>query len=94
MTPTSAVKPISLALWRLTVMAEAISSAEQSAKKSPRMLPVPMPSNTMISTPTIITAMVTSVTGRGRSLRNIHDSSAANMVVKARMKTRLAVDVL
>ena len=60
-------------------MAEAISSAEQSAKKSPTMLPVPMPSNTMIRTPTIITAMVTSVTGRGRSSRNIQDSRAANI---------------
>ena len=76
------------------MIAAAISSAEQSAKKSPKMLPVPMPSNTMMRTPTIITAMVTSVTGRGRSLRNIQDSSAANIVVKARMKTRLAVEVL
>ena len=75
-------------------MAEAIVRAEQSAKKSPIMLPVPMPSNTMIRTPTIITAMVTSVTGRGRSPRNTQESSAANMVVNARMKTTLAVDVL
>ena len=48
----------------------------------------------MMRTPTIIAAMATKVTGRGRSFRNIHDSSAANIVVKARMKTRLAVEVL
>ena len=42
----------------------------------------------------IITAMVASVTDRGRSFKNIQDSSVANMVVKARMNTRLAVEVL
>ena len=35
-----------------------------------------------------------SVAGRGRSFRKSQDSKAANMVVKARMKTRLAVEVL
>ena len=51
MTPISAVKPMSLVLCRLTVIAEAISRAEQRAKKSPIILPVPMPSNTMMRTP-------------------------------------------
>ena len=48
----------------------------------------------MMRTPTIITAMATSVAGRGRSFRKTQESSAANIVVKARMKTRLAVEVL
>ena len=38
--------------------------------------------------------MVTRVTRRGRSLRKIQESSAANIVVKARMKTRFAVEVV
>ena len=45
-----------------TVMAEAISRAEQSAKKSPnRCCRCRCRRTTMISTPTIITAMATSV---------------------------------
>ena len=58
------------------------------------MWPLPSPSKTMMATPRIITAMVTRVTRRGRSLRKIQESSAANIVVKARMKTRFAVEVV
>ena len=76
------------------MIAEAIMKAEHSAMKSPNRCPVPIESPTMMRTPTIMTAMVTSVAGRGLSFRNIQDSSAANMVLKARMKTRLAVEVL
>ena len=81
-------------LCRLMVIAAAIVSAAQSARRSPKTWPLPSPSKTMISTPRIITAMVTRVTRRGRSLRKIHESNAANIVVKARMKTRFAVEVV
>ncbi|MNY59519.1 hypothetical protein D3C86_1959790 [compost metagenome] len=41
-----------------------------------------------------ITAIVTSVALEGRSFRKIQESRAANIDVKARMKTTFAVDVL
>ena len=93
-TPTSAVKPMFSPLARETVMAEAMVSAEQAAIRSPNRLPVPIESQTMMRMPRIIAAMARSVAGRGRSPRKSQDSSAANMVLKARMKTRFAVVVL
>ncbi len=69
-------------------------NAEHSAIRSPNRCPVPIEPPTMIATPTIIRASAASVTGRGLSFRKSHDSKAENVVVKARMKTRLAVEVL
>ncbi len=71
-----------------------MQKAVRSAIMSPNVLPLDMPSPTMISTPASITTIAASVTGRGRSFRKSHDRSAANMVLKARMKTRLAVEVV
>ena len=76
------------------VMAVASRKAALSAITSPNRFPAPMPPPTMISTPISITPMAISVAGFGRSFRNSQERSAANMELKARMNTRLAVEVL
>lgn len=76
------------------VRAQATLKAEQSPMKSPNRVPLPSELPTMTRMPAIISAMVTSVTVCGRSFRNIHESKAANMELKAMMKTMLAVEVL
>ena len=56
--------------------------------------PAEMPSQTMIATPTSMAPIAASVGGSGRSFRNTQERSAEKTVLKARMKTRLAVVVL
>ena len=48
----------------------------------------------MMPTPTIMAPMQMKVAGRGRSPRNSQDSRAEKTGLKARMKTRFAVEVL
>jgi hypothetical protein len=75
-------------------MAEAMNSADNSAMKSPNRLPVPIESHTMMATPTIITAIVISVALPGVRQKNPRQDGGEHAVLKARMKTRLAVEVL
>ena len=88
------VRDISLPDCRVRTNPKASVTAAARANKSPVKVPPVKPSLTITLTPSMVRPMAIQVTISGFSPINIHAKMAAAIGLKARMKTRLAVEVL